>query len=68
MVTGLPRQGLKARLAQRVILLMDQVLSAEMLRRLKLLIETYEARLAAGEINRALTPHHKAAWGPKTAE
>lgn len=68
MVTGLPRQGLKGRLAQRVILLMDQVMSAEMLRRLKLLIETYEARLAAGEINRDLAPHQKAAWGSEKLE
>ena len=68
MVTGLPRQGLKGRLARRVILLMDQVMSAERLRRLKLLIETYETRLAAGEINRALAPHQKAAWGPEKPE
>lgn len=63
MVTGLPRQGLRARLAQRMILLMDQVMSAEMLRRVKLLIETYEQRRVAREVNQSLAPHQKAAWG-----
>jgi uncharacterized membrane protein len=60
---GLAQTSLKARLALRVGLLMDQVMSTEMLRRLKLLIETYESRLDNGETNRSLAPHQRAAWG-----
>lgn len=58
-----PDSGLRSRIALRVLLLMDQVMSTEMLRRLKLLIETYEERLASGESNRPLAPHQQARWG-----
>ena len=37
-------------MALRVGLLMDQVMSTEMLRRLKLLIESYEERVESGAI------------------
>jgi hypothetical protein len=46
----------------RIVLLMDQVMSTEMLRRLKLLIETYEERGNSGETNRLLAPHQGIPW------
>jgi hypothetical protein len=58
-----PEAGLRSRIALRVLLLMDQVMSTEMLRRLKLLIETYEERLANGESNRLRAPHQGTRWG-----
>ena len=61
---GLPRTSLRARIALRVGLLMDQVMSTEMLRRLKLLIETYEERVESGETNRSLAPHQRSPWRP----
>lgn len=59
---GLPATGLRARLALRAFLLMDHVMATEMLRRLKLLIETYEERRRNGEINQSLAPHQGARW------
>jgi hypothetical protein len=59
---GLPQTSLRARILLRVGLLMDQVMSAEMLRRLKLLIETYEERAGSGETNRSLAPHQRSPW------
>ncbi len=64
---GLPQTSLRARLALRVGLLMDHVMSAEMLRRLKLLIETSEERVASGEINQSLAPHQRSPWQPAPA-
>lgn len=61
---GLPQTTLRGRLALQVGLLMDQVMSTEMLRRLKLLIETYEERLTGGETNRSLAPHQRSPWRP----
>jgi uncharacterized membrane protein len=60
---GLPPEGLKARIALRVGVFMDHVMSTEMLRRLKLLIETYEERFKNGELNRSLAPHQRSRWG-----
>jgi hypothetical protein len=62
MSVGLPRAGLRARIALRVGLLMDQVMSTEMLRRLKFLIETYEERVNNGELNQSLAPHQRSRW------
>ncbi len=62
MSIGLPRSGLRARIALRVGLLMDQVMSSEMLRRLKLMIETYEERIHSGELNQSLAPHQRSRW------
>lgn len=61
-VFGLPQTSRRARLAFRVGLLMDHVMSTEMLRRLKLLIETYEERVLSGETNRSLAPHQRSPW------
>jgi hypothetical protein len=61
---GLTQTSLRARIALRVGLLMDHVMSTEMLRRLKLLIETYEERTTNGEINRSSAPHQKSPWHP----
>jgi hypothetical protein len=60
---GLPQTRLRARIAFRVFLLMDQVMSTEMLRRLKLMLETYEDRLNKGETNRSMAPHQGTPWG-----
>jgi len=65
---GLPRTSLRARIALRVGLLMDQVMSTEMLRRLKLLIETYQERVESGETNRSLAPHQRSAWRVSVAK
>jgi hypothetical protein len=59
---GLPQTSLRARIALRVGILMDHVMSTEMLRRLKRLIETYEKRMGSGEINRSLAPHQRSPW------
>lgn len=61
---GLPQTTLRGRLAIQAGLLMDQVMSTEMLRRLKLLIETYEERIAGGETNRSQAPHQRSPWRP----
>ncbi|MEW6368811.1 MAG: hypothetical protein AB1714_29635 [Acidobacteriota bacterium] len=61
---GLPRTGFRAAIARWIGLLMDEVMSTEMLRRLKLLTETYEERLASGETNRPLAPHQRSPWRP----
>ncbi len=69
MAIGLPRTGLRARLALRVGLLMDMVMATEMLCRLKLLIETYEERITTGETNQSLAPHQRTCWGvPNSSE
>lgn len=60
---GLPQTRPRARIAFRVFLLMDQVMSTEMLRRLKLMIETYEDRLKKSETNRSMAPHQGTPWG-----
>jgi hypothetical protein len=59
---GLPQTSLRARIALRTGLLMDHVMSTEMLRRLKVLIETYEERVGSGETNRASAPHQRSPW------
>jgi hypothetical protein len=59
---GLPQTSLSERMALRVGLLMDQVMSTEVLRRLKLLIESYEERVESGETNRSLAPHRRSPW------
>ena len=64
---GLPQTNRRARLAFRVGLLMDHVMSTEMLRRLKILIETYEERVLNAELNRSLAPHQRSRWGPASA-
>ena len=64
----IPQDTFKGRIALRIVLLMDHVMSAEMLSRLKLLIETYDERLRTGETNRALAPHQKCEWRPAGAE
>ena len=61
---GLPQTSLRERIAFRVGLLMDQVMSTAVLRRLKLLIETYEERVESGETNRSLAPHQRSPWRP----
>jgi len=61
---GLARTGLRAGITIRIGLLMDRVMSTEMLRRLKLLIETYEERVSSGETNRSLAPHQRSPWRP----
>jgi hypothetical protein len=61
---GLPQTSVRARLALRIGLLMDQVMSTEMLRRLKTLVETYEERVTNDEINRSLGPHQRSPWRP----
>ena len=43
---------------------MDHVMSTEMLRRLKLLIETYEERIGSNETNKSLAPHQRSHWRP----
>jgi hypothetical protein len=55
-------------MALRVGLLMDQVMSTEMLRPLKLLIESYEERVESGETNRSLAPHQKSPWRDSVAK
>ena len=63
MAADLPRTFM-GRFATRVGMLMDHVMSSEMLRRVKLLVETYEERLERGEINRDLAPHQRDEWKP----
>lgn len=58
---------IKGWLAFRLVVLMDHVMSSEMLSRLRLLIETYEERLAGGETNRDLAPHQRTEWLPAAA-
>ena len=59
---GLPQTTLRSRIALRICLLMDHVMSTEMLRRLKLLIETYDERVKSGETNRSSAPHQRSPW------
>lgn len=59
---------IRGRIALRIGLLMDHVMSTEMLRRLKVLIETYEERCQNGETNRHRAPHQKSPWRPAASE
>jgi hypothetical protein len=61
-------KGMLGRFAIRVGLLMDRVMSVEALRRLKLLIETYEERVVSGETNRERAPHQRDEWRPAGLE
>ena len=61
---AIPQDTWRGRLAVKIALVMDRVMSMEMLLRIKLLAETHGERDASREDNRALAPHQRSPWRP----